>query len=68
MRKTFACLKSLEETFRNASSAANPGSAQQQAGSIREVLENTNAYLAAYVLIIMFSLLVISLDGFCCWN
>ncbi len=28
------------------------------------VLENTNAYLAAYVLIIMFSLLVVSLDGF----
>ena len=29
-----------------------------------KVLENTNAYLAAYVLIIMFSLLVISIDGF----
>ena len=29
-----------------------------------KVLENTNAYLAAYVLIIMFSFLVISLDGF----
>ncbi len=29
-----------------------------------KVLENTNAYLAAYVLIIMFSLLVIALDGF----
>lgn len=28
------------------------------------MLENTNAYLAAYVLIIMFSLLVISIDGF----
>ena len=29
-----------------------------------KVLENTNAYLAAYVLIIIFSLLVISIDGF----
>lgn len=29
-----------------------------------KVLENTNAYLAAYVLIIMFSLLVTSIDGF----
>ena len=29
-----------------------------------KVLENTNAYLAAYVLIIMFSFLVVSLDGF----
>ncbi len=28
------------------------------------VLENTNAYLAAYALIIMFSFLVVSLDGF----
>lgn len=29
-----------------------------------KVLENTNAYLAAYVLIIMFTLLVTSIDGF----
>lgn len=29
-----------------------------------KVLENTNAYLAAYVMIIMISMLIISLDGF----